>query len=368
MKGQILLILKTPPPFGGGEIRALALKKYLGTNTNYRILEISSKKLNKATQGRFALWKFTKFIKDFSYYSKILFLDRPKLVFMSLPKSFFPFLRDSCFIWMAILFKIPCVAELAGMSFYFLHGSKVRKLYGVLVLKKLKSLRVLGFDIAQEFNKIGVEQTYVSDNGVLIEKSLSYHVLGEDGYINILFVGTHSLEKGFLILLKAIETLKQKGYCFRLFTIGEWRSQDFREKAIKYIDDNSLDKYCFLNGAIFDKKKWDFYSKSQILVLPSYREGQPLVVLEALGFGIPVIATRVGAIPDTIQHGKNGFLIEPGSSNELVQYLEILMSDTELRRTMSLENRSLYMKRYTQKKYLESIENWLQKCSLRESV
>jgi glycosyltransferase involved in cell wall biosynthesis len=65
-------------------------------------------------------------------------------------------------------------------------------------------------------------------------------------------------------------------------------------------------------------------------VLPSLSEGLPQTMLEAMSYGLPVIATKVGGIPDVIEHAKTGFLIEPGNSEEIKKYIEILLEDEKL--------------------------------------
>lgn len=72
-----------------------------------------------------------------------------------------------------------------------------------------------------------------------------------------------------------------------------------------------------------------------IFVLPSLSEGLPQAMLEAMSYGLPVIATTVGGVPDVVEHGRTGFLVEPGNSGEIRKYLERLLSDEVMRKTMS---------------------------------
>jgi len=74
----------------------------------------------------------------------------------------------------------------------------------------------------------------------------------------------------------------------------------------------------------------DELSKSKVLVLPSYMENKPNVIMEALVVGIPVVAYNVGGIPDLIQDGYNGYLVEPGHIKELAGRIETIINDTVL--------------------------------------
>ena len=76
------------------------------------------------------------------------------------------------------------------------------------------------------------------------------------------------------------------------------------------------------------------YDRAAVVVLPSYREGLPLCVLEAMAHGRPVVATAVGGIPQLVEDGRTGLLVEPGDAEALRSALERLLSDPELRRRM----------------------------------
>ena len=83
---------------------------------------------------------------------------------------------------------------------------------------------------------------------------------------------------------------------------------------------------------------------SDILCLPSYMEGRPNVVNEAMASGLPVIATRVGGIPDMVEEGKTALLFEAGNVRQLRQCLIRLVSDPELRKGMGAAGREFLVK------------------------
>ncbi|MCZ6766610.1 MAG: glycosyltransferase family 4 protein [bacterium] len=77
------------------------------------------------------------------------------------------------------------------------------------------------------------------------------------------------------------------------------------------------------------------FMEGGIFILPSLSEGLPQAMLEAMSYGLPVIATTVGGVPDVVEHGRTGFLVEPGNAGEIRKYLERLLSDEVMRKTMS---------------------------------
>jgi len=93
------------------------------------------------------------------------------------------------------------------------------------------------------------------------------------------------------------------------------------------------------------------------LVLPSITEGLPRVIMEAMALGKPVVASRVGGIPDLIQDGQNGFLFEVGNSKELAEKLRILLNNKTLAVEMGKKGQELIQSKFSNEKY---ISNYLQ--------
>jgi glycosyltransferase involved in cell wall biosynthesis len=91
-----------------------------------------------------------------------------------------------------------------------------------------------------------------------------------------------------------------------------------------------------------DQKK-HLLSEAAFLTLPSYNEGLPMAILEAMSWGLPVIATNVGGIPEVIDHGQNGLLIEPGAIQALTEGLEFLIRDQVNRQSMGHRARQRVM-------------------------
>src|SRR5207244_11397827 len=89
-----------------------------------------------------------------------------------------------------------------------------------------------------------------------------------------------------------------------------------------------------------------FYAAFDALVLPSGNEGTPVSVIEALAAGRPVVATRVGGVPDVVRDGEDGFLVEAGATDELADRLARLARDPALRERMGKQGRERVLPRY----------------------
>ena len=89
-----------------------------------------------------------------------------------------------------------------------------------------------------------------------------------------------------------------------------------------------------------------FYAAFDALVLPSANEGTPVSVIEALAGGRPVVATRVGGVPDVVRDGVDGFLVEPGDIDALAERLGRLAADPALAARMGEAGRARVLERY----------------------
>jgi len=99
-----------------------------------------------------------------------------------------------------------------------------------------------------------------------------------------------------------------------------------------------------------------YYAAFDALVLPSSNEGTPVSAIEALAAGRPVVATRVGGVPDVVQEGEDGFLVEPGAIGDLAARLAELARDPELRERMGRAGRERVLPRYAVDRLVDDVD------------
>jgi glycosyltransferase involved in cell wall biosynthesis len=99
-----------------------------------------------------------------------------------------------------------------------------------------------------------------------------------------------------------------------------------------------------------------FYAAFDALVLPSSNEGTPVSAIEALAAGRPVVATRVGGVPDVVQEGEDGFLVEPGATEALADRLAQLARDPALRERMGQAGRDRVLPRYAVGRLVDDVD------------
>lgn len=145
--------------------------------------------------------------------------------------------------------------------------------------------------------------------------------------LRVLNVAQLQARKGQLILLDAIRILRREGVDVCLTIVGEGPERRKLENAITSL---GLDGAVFLKGAMTPAEVRGLYEEADVFCLPSYAEGVPVVLMEAMASGIPAVATRIAGVPELIEDEVSGLLVDAGSSELLAGALLRLHRDHEL--------------------------------------
>jgi glycosyltransferase involved in cell wall biosynthesis len=149
-------------------------------------------------------------------------------------------------------------------------------------------------------------------------------------------VGRLSSEKGFDLLVDAVADLVAEGLDLELHIAGEG---DARRDLERRIAARGVGRRVTLLG--FQSDLSLFYQSLDVFVLSSLREGLPNALLEAMAFETPVLATRIAGVPDLVEDGVTGLLIDPGSKDQLVRRLRELLVDPPRRSSLADRARRL---------------------------
>jgi colanic acid/amylovoran biosynthesis glycosyltransferase len=136
-------------------------------------------------------------------------------------------------------------------------------------------------------------------------------------------VGRLSEQKGQLLLVHAAARLRQQGQDFELVIIG---NGPMREKIEQQIIDLGLSGQVRITGFLSNHDVRRELESARALVLPSFAEGLPVVIMEALALGRPVISTYIAGIPELVEPGVNGWLVPAGALLPLVDAMADLLS------------------------------------------
>lgn len=156
------------------------------------------------------------------------------------------------------------------------------------------------------------------------------------GCVRLLTVGRLSSEKGQLGLIEAFAVAYKKNSSLRLTLVGEGPERHRLEAAVEGLGLSAVVK---LPGACNEEQVAKCIAASDIFVLSSFMEGLPVVLMEAMASGVPVIAPNVAGIPELVEHGSHGLLFQPSDWNALAAHISTLAEDQALRSKFSQNGR-----------------------------
>lgn len=214
-------------------------------------------------------------------------------------------------------------------------------------------IQTIGIDPAR------VEVVY---NGVPVTPLARTDAAGRgDGVRRILFLGNLIERKGISDLLHAAALLPADGPAWQLTAAGGGDLDKYRALAASL---GIADRVVFA-GWVDQARARALLAESDLLALPSYDEGLPLVILEALGMGTPVLCTPVGAIPEVLEDGGTAMFATAGDRADLARVLRRMIEDDALRASLSREGAALYARRFTQNAFIASLfDVYRRKCGI----
>lgn len=159
----------------------------------------------------------------------------------------------------------------------------------------------------------------------------------------ILCVGRLTPAKGQHVLLEACAMLRDEGREFKLVIVGTGPDEDSLRQAVERLD---LGQQVEMTGALNQDQVRARYSESDVFALPSFAEGIPVVLMEAMASGVPCVTTRITGIPELIRDGIDGLLTTPSDTQELADTLALLMDEPELRGELAEAGRARVAERY----------------------
>jgi glycosyltransferase involved in cell wall biosynthesis len=242
---------------------------------------------------------------------------------------------------------------------YFIKKPKILHLHGIKTdfLKKhhisrflLKRLAHMYISISKQMTKDLITLGIPKDKIAYIPNSIDANFFkpGTNREENLLlYVGRISESKGLHILIKALKYLKES---IRLTIIGprDWNPNYYQNLLNLIEKENKKGKHRIeYFGPMEQKEIVEWYQKATIFILPSFGEGFPVTILEALSCETPVIATPVGGVPEIIKNHETGILIPPGDAIRLAEAIDYLLENEDVRLKMAREGRKLVEEQYS---------------------
>ncbi|MFX1519270.1 MAG: glycosyltransferase family 4 protein [Promethearchaeota archaeon] len=193
----------------------------------------------------------------------------------------------------------------------------------------------LAYEISKGYN-IPYERIEIIPNGINVKEyeNVACDEIKEKynlwDTINVLFVGRINQRKGVDYLIDAIPKVLHSVKNIRFLLVGSGNTTFYKRRAREL----GIEQYINFVGHVSHKDVNKYYASADIFILPSLYEGMPFVVLEAMAAGKPVISTNIAGIPDIINNGHTGFLIDPKDVNAIAKYIIMLTKNEKLRKNV----------------------------------
>jgi len=297
-------------------------------NINIEFFNSTILKQKKNSEGKFSFQNiFQALYLLFNLSRRVLKKDFDAIHFNSSAK--FPLFKDQIIIFLVgfltskvVFFQI----HFSGIDETFLDNSLFRKIQ-FCMLKRVHKIIVLSEDFKSQLIDIGIPSNMIvvlyNFHNVNIDVLANYNNSHDD--LKLIYVGSISKRKGFHDLLFALCKLNIN---YTLNVLGDFSCESIRNYCNSFIQENEL--HVNFLGYIMGEEKNKIISAADVLVLPSYSEGFPMVIPEAMALACAIISTKIAGIPEIVQEGLNGYLIKPGEIDELARIITFFSNNREL--------------------------------------
>lgn len=342
---KALFILQLPPPIHGVSMVGSYIQNSQLINNAFHcsFVNLSTSTSMQNLQSS----SFLKYVKTIKIYWSVLhhlLFNRFELCYITLFPYGFSFYKDAGIICLCKLFGYKPLIHLHTYGFKTSSRKSwwTNKLYR-FVFKNTQAI-ILSERLKEDIDEIYSGQVIILPNGIPAINTRNDYV-ADQSPVTILYFSHLVKGKGILLLLEALEIVKAKGYSFHLRVAGDEfdLTYDLLKRKIKEKD---LVNEVSLLGSLYNEEKYTEFRKAGIFILPSNYDTFGLVLLEAMQFGVPCIASHIGAIPDVLGEGR-GVLLENLQPETIAQSIIDLLSNPERRKKMSEAGFNYFNAHYT---------------------
>lgn len=246
--------------------------------------------------------------------------------------SYSGFNRSKIFIRIAKVFNKKIVLHVHGGAFKEFYQTSPKSI--TRILDKCDCIVALSESWKLYFEGITTSKVCVVDN--IIPKPKRVLNAKSDAKTHLLFLGLVTDKKGIFDLIDVIDKIRDDlngKFCLHIGGNGEV------SRLNDIIRQRDLAELVIFEGWISGERKKEMLSMADAFILPSYTEGLPISILEAMSYGLPILTTPVGGIPEVVD-SSNGILFEPGNDRQMEDALRAIVNDLNLRSSMGEASRA----------------------------
>ena len=365
MAKKILFILHLPPPVHGSSMVGQYIKNSVVINNtfNTKFINLSTSKTVDEI-GKNLFTKIFRYAKILMSFVQNIVVYKPTTVYVAITASGLGFYKDLPIAILTKLFGKKLVLHYHNKGVSSKQNKTINHLLYKLLFKNTKVI-LLSKRLYDDVKKyVKKKDVYYCPNGIPLVNYVNLSKTKND-VPQILFLSNLIESKGVFILLEALKLLKNKGvqfYCNLVGGEGDITNQNLLDKINKLGLTDAI-KY---HGKKYDVNKFHLFNQADIFVFPTFYHNETfgLVNLEAMMFGLPVISTNEGGIPDIVKHNETGFIIEKENPMQLAEKIEILINNPKLAKKLGKEGQIQFNKKYTLEKFETKFTDILKQISI----
>jgi glycosyltransferase involved in cell wall biosynthesis len=215
-------------------------------------------------------------------------------------------------------------------------SDRVNTMVERVALRRARALIPVSHDLAGYLRREG----FAHDRMTVVHNGVAPSECGvrrePHGELRIGMVALFRPRKGLEVLIRALAELLEQGMAVRLRAVGEFESPEYEQAIRALAEERGVSGLIDWRGFCEDVRPE--LERMDLLVLPSlYGEGLPMVILEAMAAGLPVVASRVGGVAELVRNGQDGLLVEPGDAAELSRALALFATQPDTLRAIGSE-------------------------------
>jgi glycosyltransferase involved in cell wall biosynthesis len=360
-KLKIVVSGHLPPPMGGvGMYYQTLLGSTLPAKVDLKFVETSAPNRPSSTTGR---WSFSNIFSAFSdcfRFARAVMDHKPEVTHIATAFGL-SFAKHSICVLIARLMHSKVLLH-PHCSFLTLYSntSKLWQWYVRQIIHLTDGVIALSTEWHQLEKYVPSCRVYNLPNGINLAP---YYGVGSDRIrsnenrlpLRILYLGHIGHMKGSFDLLSSAQKLIAQKDPVMFDLVGENLREGEIEQLKKQISDSGSGPFIKVDPPAVGNTKIDLFRSVDVFVYPSYHEGMPMAIIEAMACGLPVIGTKVGGIPDLVQPEVNGLLVDAGCPDQLAEAIHRLVIDPNLREAMQVNSFRIAQEKYDIEKLVDQL-------------
>lgn len=362
-KLRILISGTLPPPIGGiGIYFQSLLSSSLPVKVNLQFVQTSTNNRELAQSGRATIANVLFALKDCTRFFRAVIAHRPQICHITTAFGL-SFIKHSVCVGIARIFgSYVLLNPRCSIRALYFEKSIWWQWYFRQVIRLTNGVIGLSSEWKQVSQLVPDTTVYFLQNAINITPFLHiaqdrFENPRQDGDVNILYLGYLGQAKGSMDLLETAQLIDPEGTNIYFNLVGG----ELRLGALDHLHQGivkaNLGQTVRLHPPVTGEEKMDCFRNADIFVFPSYTEGLPIAVIEAMASGLPIVASNVGGLPDMVREGVNGLMVDPGRPDQLAAALLKVIKDKKIRQSMGECSAQIAREQYDIEQHVSKLIN-----------